>query len=232
MKTPFYFHFTFVTLSINLRTMKINWFCFFVSILMLFSCQKNDEKQFVEQQKDANKKEQIFANINKGWVFKTPSLNTKSQAITTNWAELRLFNTELNQKPKSTIGAFQKKAKTLSKKVLDLNNNIPTQFNKPEIKSRIAVLTTKINSINLFINLQEVPDQKIISLINDTNAELKALYAQMDEIIRKSEIPKEQGESDMIRMLDTARAIPNSTPVIEPVSPILGRPFKKMKPKS
>jgi hypothetical protein len=196
---------------------------------MVISCQKNDEKQIIEQQKDAKKKEQIFANINKGWNFKTPTLNPKSQAITSNWAELRLFNSELNQKPKSTIGAFQKKAKTLSKKVLDLNNNIPVTFNKPEIRSRIAVLTTKINSINLFINLQEIPDQKIISLINDANEELNALYAQMDEIIRKSEIPKEEGESDMIRMLDTARAIPNSTPVIAPAPTIPGRPFKKMK---
>jgi hypothetical protein len=31
----------------------------------------------------------------------------------------------------------------------------------------------------------------------------------MDEIVRKNQIPLEEGESDMIRMLDTARAIPN-----------------------
>jgi hypothetical protein len=37
---------------------------------------------------------------------------------------------------------------------------------------------------------------------------LASLGRQMDEIVRRSEIPKEEGESDMIRMLDTARAIP------------------------
>jgi hypothetical protein len=33
---------------------------------------------------------------------------------------------------------------------------------------------------------------------------------QFDEIKRKSEIKMEEGESDMIRMLDTTRAIPNN----------------------
>jgi hypothetical protein len=36
------------------------------------------------------------------------------------------------------------------------------------------------------------------------------LYQRFDEIVRKSEIPKEEGESDMIRMLDPTRAIPTS----------------------
>ena len=49
-----------------------------------------------------------------------------------------------------------------------------------------------------------------LSLFWRANIELSAFYRQMDEILRKSEIPKEQGESDMIRMLDTARAIPNT----------------------
>jgi hypothetical protein len=119
-----------------------------------------------------------------------------------------VFLTELNEKPKSSIGAFQKKAKTLSQKVRDLNNNIPAKFNKPEIKSRISVLSTKINSINLYINLQNIPDQKVIANVTEANVQLAALYREMDEIMRKSAIPKEEGESDMIRMLDTARAIP------------------------
>ena len=36
------------------------------------------------------------------------------------------------------------------------------------------------------------------------------MNAQIDEIKRKSEIKIEDGEADMIRMLDTARAIPTN----------------------
>ena len=60
-----------------------------------------------------------------------------AQVIANNWTEWRSFVNEINLKPKSTIGAFQKKSSTLSKKVIDLNNNIPLTYNSPQIKSRI-----------------------------------------------------------------------------------------------
>lgn len=185
---------------------------YFATILFLFlaSCNDDAEKRQIENIKDAKKKEIIFENINKGWKFSNPELNPQSQEIVNNWAEWRSFVTELNQKPKTTIGAFQKKAKVLSKKAMDLNNHIPQKFNRPEIKSRISVLITKINSINLFINLSNIPDQKVVALVQEVNIEMLSLSQQMAEIIRKEAIPMEEGESDMIRMLDTSRAIPTN----------------------
>lgn len=197
--------------------MKTRIYCFLLAVVFLASCQDEDAQRQAAL-KDAQKKEQIFANINKGWNFATPWLNPKTQSMVSNWGELRIFLLELNQKPQSTIGAFQKKSKVLSAKAKELDNNIPTAFAKPEIRSRIAVLTTKINSINLFLHLSEIPDQKVVSLVTDVNTELSALYRQMDEIVRRTEIPKEQGESDMIKMLDTARAIPNTPQPNQPVA--------------
>ena len=199
--------------------MKFTWFTLLFAALILLSCGNDDEKRLAEQRKDAKAKELIFNNINKGWNFTVPSLNPTTQSMIGNWSELRVFLNEVNQKPKSSIGAFQKKAKTLSIKAAELNNNIPLKFNKPEIKSRISVLITKINSINLFINLDDIPDQKVVALVKDTNEELNSFYRQMDELVRKSEIPKESGESDMIRMLDTSRAIPLK-PEVSPYSSI------------
>ncbi len=178
-------------------------------IFVLSACQKNDEQQLAEQQRDLEAKELIFTKISNGWRFTTPTLSPPAQTIVQNWKELREFNTELQQTPKSSIGAFQKKAKDLSKKALSLNNSIPAVFNKPQVKSRISALVTKINSINLYINLDAIPEQKVIALVSDVDIELIALYRQMDEIVRKNQIPLEEGESDMIRMLDTTRAIPN-----------------------
>lgn len=194
--------------------------------ILLFSCQ-DEESQRLAAQKDAKKKEQIFANINKGWTFNIPILNPQTQPLVANWSELRMFILELNQKPQSSIGAFQKKAKVLSSKSAELNNNIPIVFNKPEIKSRIAVLMTKINSINLFINLQQIPDAKIVALVSQVNVEIASLFRQMEEIVRKSAIPKEVGESDMLRMLDTARAIPNTKPAVVPEITRRPKPFQK-----
>jgi hypothetical protein len=179
-------------------------------IFVLNSCKNDTEKRLVENKRDIKKKEVIFSNINKGWVFNANPINAASQANTMTWNEWRLFLSELGQKPKRTIGAFQKKSTELSKKAMDLNNSIPIDFDKPQIKSRISVLITKVRMLDLYIHLKDIPDQKVIALIPEINTELASLQNQMDKLVRKSKIPLEEGESDLIKMLDTTRAIPNT----------------------
>lgn len=189
---------------------KLAFTCFLV--LLLFSCKNETEKRLVENEKDAKKKELIFTNINKGWIFNSNPINATSQSNVSSWNEWRLFLAELNQKPKKTIGAFQKKSIELSKKAMALNDNIPYQFSKPQIKCRIAALITKVRLLDLFIHLDNIPDQKVIGLVSEINIEMVSLQNQMDKLVQKSKIPLEEGESDLIKMLDTARAIPNVKP--------------------
>lgn len=182
----------------------------FLLVLFFSSCQEDPKQRLIEQQKEAHKRETIFNNINQGWNFKAQPINVTSRSLTSSWNEWRMFLSELSQKPKSSIGAFQQKAKTLTKRVIDLNNNIPATYNIPEIKSRIEAISTKINSINLYIHLNQIPDKSILQLVNETNNELVAFQQQLDEISVKKQIKMEDGESDMLRMLDTARAIPSN----------------------
>jgi hypothetical protein len=120
-----------------------------------------------------------------------------------------MFLAELGQKPKKTIGAFQKKSTELSKKAMALNDFIPTEFNKPQIKARISILITKVRMLDLYIHLNDIPDQNVLVLVGEINTELASLQNEMDKIVQKSKIPLEEGESDLLKMLDTARAIPN-----------------------
>ncbi len=196
----------------KLKVIYLIWFSF-----LLLSCQNDNQERIVEQQKEAKKRDVIFNNINKAWNFSIPSMEPGAQSIANNWTEWRAFVTEINLKPKSTIGAFQKKASTLSKKVTDLYNNIPARYNSPQIKSRISVLTTKIKSLDLFIHLNQIPDKKVITILSDINTEINSLQMQMQEIIQKSLIPREQGEPDFIKMKDTTRAVPNSMNDIKPM---------------
>lgn len=179
-------------------------------MILFSSCQEDPKVRMIEQQKENQKKEVIFNNISKGWNFNSVPSNETSRQLTSVWAEWRVFLYELGQKPKSSIGAFQQKAKTLSKRAFELNGKIPIKFDLPEVRSRIAVITTKINQINLYIHLNQIPDQKIVQLVQEVNTEVASLNAQLDEIKRRGEIKIEEGEGDMIRMLDTTRAIPNN----------------------
>ncbi len=196
--------------------MKIPFLSLLLLLLALISCQNDPKIRVLEQAKEAKKQEVIFNNINKGWNFNSRPINQTAGLLTNNWVEWRLFLNELAQKPKSSIGAFKQKARTLSKKAANLNNNIPGDFAFPEVKSRIAVINTKINSINLYINLQQIPDNKIVKLVQEINTEVTSLQYQLDEITRKNNLKTEDGESDMLRMLDTTRAI-STHPNIKPV---------------
>ena len=191
--------------------MKLRFLATLLVFICIISCQEDPKARALEQEKETQKREVVFANINKGWNFNSQPSNETARNLTTYWAEWRVFLNELGQKPKSSIGAFQQKAKTLSKRAVELNNNIPIKYDLPEIKSRIAVVTTKINTVNLYIHLNQIPDKKITQLVQEINTELASLYTQIDEIRIKGEIKMEDGEADMIRMLDTTRAIPSSS---------------------
>jgi len=187
---------------------KISLFLFLIFVLN--SCQDENEKRLAENEKEAKKKEIIFNNINKGWSFIDEPINEISEKNVNDWKEWGEFLKELGGKPRKTIGAFQKKSSAIAKKAIALNNNIPAQFNQPQIKSRISILITKVKMMDLFIHLDKIPDEKVTFLIGEINKELVSLERQMDNIVVKSQIPKEQGEEDFLRMLDTTRAIPNA----------------------
>ncbi|MBF7092037.1 hypothetical protein IUY40_10850 [Flavobacterium sp. ALJ2] len=190
--------------------MKYRISLFLLFVFLLNSCQNQDEKRLAENKKEAKKKELIFNTINKGWVFYDTPINTVSEESIKSWNEWRQFLEELKGKPKKTIGAFQKKSSAIARKAIALNNNIPEQFNQPQIKSRISILITKIKMMDLYIHLDRIPDEKVVFLIGDINKELVSLERQMDKIVEKNKIPLEEGESDLMKMIkDTARAIPN-----------------------
>lgn len=192
---------------------------FLVVVLIQFSCKENDER-LADNLRDAKKKELIFKTIDKGWNFIDSAINSTSEATLATWPEWRVFMTELSIKPKKTITAFQKKAKALSTKAMNLNNNIPPQFNTPQIRSRIATLITQVQMLNLYINLDKVSDKKVTQLVGEINIELVSLQRQMDKIIEKGKIPMEIGESELLMMLDTARAIQAGNPMMPSTTPV------------
>ena len=189
--------------------MKFKYIYVFLLICGLFSCKNDNEKRQLESIKDIKKKEVIFSIIEIAWVFNAKPINETSRSSTLAWKEWREFLSELDQKPKKTIGAFQKKSTELSKKAMDLDKLIPVEFNNPQIKARIAILITKVRMLDLYIHLEDIPEQKVIALIPEINIQLIALQNQMDKIVQKNKIPLEEGESELLKMLDNSRAIPN-----------------------
>ena len=190
--------------------MKIKFYCIVLLLFMVASCGDDDAKRETARLKNVAKREKVFELIDKNWSFPARGMNEETQTWVRNWTEWNDLLSELRQKPKSTIGAFKKKSKTLSRKAFYLSGNIPVKFNNPQVKSRISILTTQLNSLDLYINLDDVPAEKVVALVPEINKAIASLQLQFEEIVRRDKIPMEQGESDMIKMLDTTRAIPSS----------------------
>lgn len=194
--------------------MKFKYIAFLISLMVLFSCQDEDAIREKERLKNVEKSEIIFDKINKGWNFKLAPSTNEVESILQNWNQWNDFSREIEQKPKSSINAFRKKAIALSKKAEALNDNIPEKFNNPQVKSRVSIIITQIHSLDLYINLDKIPADKVMAIVPKVNLALRSLEAQFAEILRKEKIPMEQGEADMIKMLDTTRAIPSSKPIL------------------
>ena len=194
--------------------MKFKFITLLLPLILLFSCQDEEAIREKERLKNIEKTTVIFNKINKAWNFNVTSSTNEVETILKNWNQWNDFSNEIEQKPKSSINAFRKKAIALSKKAEALNKNIPIKFNNPQVKSRISIVVTQLHSLDLYINLDQIPAEKVVAIIPKVNKGLESLKAQFEEILRKEKIPLEQGEADMIKMLDTTRAIPSSKNIL------------------
>ena len=187
-------------------------FCLSIVACLIFcisivSCKEDNSYAILEQKRELQKREQIFNTINKSWLFVVPQMQPEAQTLVNDWKEWRIFMMELNQKPKSTLGEFQKKSKSLTKLSEQLSTTIPKKVLNPAVKSRINVLKTQLKSLELYMNLQSIPADKVVKLFPEINTAIASLELQFEEIIRREAIPKEKGEADRIKILDTTRAL-------------------------
>lgn len=176
----------------------------FFLFLTLVACD-DFTKQNEESLKLTQKKELVFKSISKKWQFVFPEARPEVKQVINGWNHWEQFKRELEEKPKTSLLAFQLKVKTVSKKADSLSLTVPEEFNIPQVRSRLVTLNTKIKSLDTFIHLDAIPEKRILTLISEINEEIKGVYTQWDEVIIKKAIPKEVGEDDMIRALDTTR---------------------------
>jgi hypothetical protein len=102
-------------------------------VFLLSSCQDDNERRRAENEKEAQKKAVIFSTINKGWTFIDEPINEISEKLTHDWTEWREFLKELGGKPRTSIGAFQKKSAAISKKAVSLQRQMDVLVEKSKI---------------------------------------------------------------------------------------------------
>jgi len=191
-----------------------------ILFFLISSCKEDTKVHEIEIQKAKKEKALVFNAINKAWNFPERTLTPESQIIASSWNEWRLFVNELQQKPTATINAFKVKTKTLVQKADVLESTIPAKLNKPQIKSRLAALITKLKTVNMFLNIDRIPEKRVITMVTDLNLEVNAFNDQIEEIVRRSHIQLEEGEAIMIKnvggkVIEPSPTSPNQLPINE-----------------
>lgn len=193
--------------------------CFISAVFI--SCQDDEKARQAEVLRAQKHNDSILKIISTNWKFNIPAPNVKVQQQLINWAEWQQFKDELAQKPSGSLGTYKQQVKELAERAEALRNNIPPVFDKPQVRSRIGVLITKVRSLYTYLNLNVVQDKKVVSLINEVTRETISLQSQFDEIVRRGEIRREAGEEEMLRALDTIRrANPESQQIMPQNEPV------------
>ena len=174
------------------------------SSFLFFSCKDENEQQLLVEKMEKKNRES-FEQINKAWLLNIPNASVEVSSVLNQWKEWQSFEQEIKQKPKSSISAFKQKVLNLVSKSDSLHLSVPPRFNKPQVRSRIVALQTKILALDTYFSLDIVPHDKVEDLIKAINKEMTAFYMQCEEIVVKSRIPTEIGEPRIISVSDTTR---------------------------
>ncbi|MCC9042263.1 hypothetical protein LNQ81_06095 [Myroides sp. M-43] len=178
----------------------------FLASIFMYSCKDNDQFSKDQELKIAQHNDSVYNYLTKNWSLRIPSVTPELDVILKEWKPWQELIQETKLKPVSTIGAFQKKANRISELLTSLTyQQYPEQLNLPDIKARVALLQTALNNLSMFLEVEPIDIKKLDHDIKYVNRAFRLLTAQMEENVRKAQLPKEEGETEMLEAVDTER---------------------------
>ena len=185
----------------------------FLAFFVLLGC-KNETK--ISEKPAVTKtvsKDSLVRIIQKNWKFNVSVSNPAVQSKLNNWDEWQNYVNQLTIKPNNGLANLMRKSKVLVEKTSFLKNNIPSLYNKPETKARIALLETNVQNLDMLLELEPLNAKEINTLLGNIQKNTNSLLNQFNEFEVKAKIPKELGEDKLIQPIDTIkRATLNAIP--------------------
>lgn len=186
-------------------------FILFIFLSALTACKKETiiiDPTTIERHQDS-----LVRNIHEHWKFKVSVKNSAVNQKLGNWEEWRHFVNELTIAPELSISHLQHKAKNLVENVGKLRENIPELYDQNQTISRIALLETYVQNLDMHLEFEPINQTEITKLLENIQKSTNSLLYQFDEFEIKAKIPKEEGENQAIQSIDTLkRATLNALP--------------------
>ncbi len=174
--------------------------------LCLTSCKKEIDNSELEQAKIQQYNDSVFSHLMKEWKFKIPKASKELTPILEEWKPWTNLINEVKLRPVSTIGAFQKKAATLSEIAENLTyQSYPAQLNTPDIQTRYTTLLNSFQNLEMYVNLDPVNLDKVDEWLHNIQISLDDIMRMMEENLVRQNYAKQEGEEVMLQEMEALR---------------------------
>lgn len=174
--------------------------------LSLGSCKKEIDQSQVEQTKLQQYNDSIFSHLIKEWKFKVPKTSKELTPILEEWKPWNNLINEVKLRPVSTIGAFQKKAATLTEIAQNLTyQGYPSQLDTPDIHTRYTTLLTSFQNLEMYIELDPINVEKVDEWLDNIQINLDDIVRMMEENLMRQNYAKQEGEDAMLEEMQEFR---------------------------
>ncbi len=165
--------------------------------MFFVGCKKEVVDITATNEKQLKQQDSLFQLVNKQWVFTEPVAIDEVKFDLRNWKEWKDFQDEILSKPLTSLSAFRKEALDLVVLGDKLEKSIPEKYQKKSIHSRVSLLVTQLHTLEMFMELDEIPHKEIAVIIPNINKSMQSIARQFEEIVEKKRIPLEEGESEL-----------------------------------
>src|SRR5690606_2711808 len=176
-----------------------------IALVVLCGCKKTTSDTYSLNEEQVRRQDSLFNNVNQKWIFEQPETPKIVQDKISEWKDWHNLLDEYTSKPLSSISAFREEAENLAKLGDKLAATVPEEFKNPAVLSRIALLNTHLQDLDMYMQLDQVPDKKIAEILTNINKNTQSIILQMEEILLKKNIPLEEGEENLYQNIDTVK---------------------------
>ena len=155
-----------------------------IILISIFSCK---EVVVEEVKNNLSSKTINYSEINLESIYKIKLYSNIDEWI--NYVELNEYVNQLNLNDYSTLIDNKK---YLIRFFNGIKNTIPTDINKPEIKSRLTVIETDFLRFESMLSNYESNEEAKIKMVKKINNSFSNLNFQIDKLTEKQEITPEQ----------------------------------------
>ena len=164
---------------------------FFIVSLILFSCgnNKGESTQKVIPQKINSS---IYGNTN----FEFPKISENARAEVMHWGAFEDFEEQAKTINGNAMEALQIKSILMVSHIDSIIKKIPDTLNTPLIFSRVMVVKTRTQLLNLEVNKAHFDSVRLQDDFKEMNISVKNLFVQINEKFEKDAIDLQRVDSE------------------------------------